>query len=1227
LRKAILTIVLVAVSAFVILGDTLTGEIRGRVLDTETKLVLQAVAVNLQSVDRGWTRPAATDAEGNYVFIQLEPGNYTLSFTNAGYYPFTQTGIFVRLNQPKLVIPPVELRRLVTTPTGQITVATPEGTRVAVIDLTAAVPAQAVLTYVTAIGFTALPSLSDSALRWNYDASVLGALPLRGTRTFDQLAFFAPGVVRVPYTGGDGPAVGIGVGSAGQFAVNGIRGRSNNFTVDGSDNNDEDIGVRRQGFVALAPQSPESVQEFQIMTAGFPADFGRNAGAMANAVSRSGESQHHGSVYGLFNNGAFKAGRFFDTPFTDRTNSGSNNGGSFTGSDAKFRQVGAIVGGPLVARRLYYFGSIENTHARETALRHFVVPTLEERGLRVSKDAGSFVPIDALEGFLDDRNISYSSQAGKGVLGLYPLPNNPSGPFPNHTYSAAKRAEGAGNVFSMKTDWYPAERHSFAARYNFTNDRSTLPFTGDAIHSALATRTRTQNLSLFYNLTAGKVGSALRVSYGRTNLAFPPESSDPFLFGSPAIPALSAVSQPIQTTYGRFGPFGSTGPIGQLSVLPYDPIGIDVFNFPQGRTDNTYQIAEALTWTMQRHTFKAGVDFRRTQLNSFADRNSRPLLLFGYGEISTGCTGVSACPFATDDGFLHGTDLASLGAPSGFLQAISTQPTPDSTIGLRMAQVDFFFQDDWKVLPNLVLNFGLRYELQSVTSEANRRIERTFDTSPDQFPKMQPTGAFAATIDAGNRAFDAALAGLQGFLSGRTSIYDPDRNNFAPRLGMAWDPRGDGRMSVRAGFGLSYDANLGAVASQSRNVFPTFVPVNLDVNFAQQSSSFQRGLLLNSPTFFSFLPTGQQLVRPGTLNTYNLTGPAFAKGLGVLLAQSPGLRDQPTNGLAFTLPERKLKTSYAENWTLSIDRSLDAHTLASVSYVGTRGVHLPRFTTPNAGRVSTPLLLISAVQEFTVRGFPPSTDPLSGARPVAGLGGYSVLEDSAASSYHALQVSLERRLQAGLQFRGSWTWGHVIDEVSDPFDARAFTALPQDINRPELERGSANFDVRHRVASYAVWDMPWKHRLARNWRLAVSAEFQTGQPFTVNTAVDRNLDGNLTDRLNTMDGIQLAPNDPHPVRLSSGVTPLDLIAPRRQTGNVGRNTFRSDGTTAIDVALSRTIPLRGATALTMRVEAFNLFNRTSFGVPVRILESPGFGRAYDQTVEPRTVRFYAKLSF
>src|SRR6185436_18941783 len=183
-------------------------------------------------------------------------------------------------NHPKLVIPVFALSRIGTTNTSS------RPKRPSLFSLVSLGQIPAVPPTPAGAGLTSLVSLRDWALRSNFDSLIVPALPLRGGRTFDQLALFAPGVARAPFSAGEGPAVGIGVGSIGQFSVNGLRSRSNNFTVDGSDNNDEDIGVRRQGFVALVPQSTESVQEFQVMTAGFPAEFGRNSGAMVNAVSR-----------------------------------------------------------------------------------------------------------------------------------------------------------------------------------------------------------------------------------------------------------------------------------------------------------------------------------------------------------------------------------------------------------------------------------------------------------------------------------------------------------------------------------------------------------------------------------------------------------------------------------------------------------------------------------------------------------------------------------------------------------------------------------------------------------------------------------------------------------------------------------------------------------------------------------------------------------------------------
>lgn len=1199
-------------------GDTLTGEIRGSLLDVESRNPLAGVSMTLTSADRGWKKQLQTEWSGHYLFMQLEPGRYSLLAEKEGFYSTEKTDILVRLNQPKVVIPPIELRKLVATPTRQLTLRG-EQTKTAIIDLAASGSTPVILAIVKETGLTSLVSLVDGVLRANYDASVVHYLPLEGTRTFDQLALLSPGVFRVPFSSGQGPAVGNGMGTAGQFAVNGLRGRSNNFTVDGSDNNDEDIGVRRQGFVTLTAQTIESVEEFQIVTGAFPAEFGRNSGSMVNAVSRSGKRDLQGAIYGFLTHPRLSARGFFHTRFADSANPQNEN--------LERRQYGAVLGGPIAREKLFYFLAAEKQGYEGRSVGHFVVPRAGERGLRTRQ---GFIPLERLGEFLKPRNTGYSDLAGKGIFELYPLPNNPRGPFREHTYSQVRESTGSGKIVSGKVDWYVSTVHSVTARYNFSDDQSVLPFTSEAINSSLGTATRTQNLSLFLNSSSSRYANALRVSYGRTRLAFPPDEGSPLLFGSAPSTELPDFSRMVRTPYGRFGPFGTTGPIGQLWIAPYSPVGIDVFNFPQGRVDNTFQISDFFSRRGSAHFVKVGFDIRRSQLNSFSDRNSRPLVLFGAGLISSGCMQNPLCPFATEDGLLRGTDLASLGAPGGFLQALSTAAVADSTIGLRVAQYDFFVHDEWRVAQNLILNLGIRYELQQVPSEVNRRIEKTLQLTPSAFPRLSPEDfpQMQAIVVAGNQAFDSALQGLQRLLAGRRNIYDLDRNNLAPRLGLAWDPWGRGRTAIRLGYSWAHDANLGAVTSQSRNVFPTFVPLNLDLNFRPPS-----GLLINSPTFFTFLPTQTPLIRPGTLNSYNLGEQAFATGLGVLFIQAPPLpgASLSSNGLAFTLPEKELKTGSAHQFVLSIEKQVGDNLAAALSYVGTRGLHLTRFVTPNGGLVSTPVLFfpVSGSQRLMILNLPAAARAGENGRPQAHLGSYVLFANSADSDYHSLQLSMQQRLWRGLQFLLSWTWSHSIDQVSDPFEGRGFYSLPQRLDDARLERAASSFDVRHRLAWFFIWQLP---RLSdrwwlRDWNLSSIGEFQTGQPFTVNSVLDRNLDGNLTDRLDSTSGLSVQRRNPQLISMGSSVSTVALLAPLGKDGRVGRNTFRADGIAKVDLALWRTIRLTETTRLDVRMEVFNVFNRTHLGIPVRILESPGFGRTYDTQVPARSLRIAAKFMF
>jgi len=342
-------IVLLSLATFLptaCLADTLTGEVRGTVLDIQGRLPLAGATVTLTNVDRGWKKQLYTNANGDYVFIQLDPGNYSVLAEKEEYYPSERTDVLIRLNMPKVVIPPFELRKKVATPRQQI-ILRGEQTKTAIIDLSASGTTPVVLAILNARGFTSLVSLLDGTLRFNYGDLLIQNLPLAGGRTFDQLVLFSPGVFRVPFSSGQGPAVGIGVGSTGQFSVNGLRPRSNNFTVGGSDNNDEDIGVRRQGFVSLVPQSVESIQEFQIITAAAPAEFGRNTGSMVNAVSRSGQKEPHGTLYGIFNDAALNARSFFERNFADTINPVPLTGGNSNGKDLSHKQYGGTLGGPI----------------------------------------------------------------------------------------------------------------------------------------------------------------------------------------------------------------------------------------------------------------------------------------------------------------------------------------------------------------------------------------------------------------------------------------------------------------------------------------------------------------------------------------------------------------------------------------------------------------------------------------------------------------------------------------------------------------------------------------------------------------------------------------------------------------------------------------------------------------------------------------------------------------
>src|SRR6185369_1079764 len=586
----------------------------------------------------------------------------------------------------------------------------------------------------------------DGRRSGSYLENEIVTLPLGGittTRSFDELALLLPGVAPPPQTLGSvaGPGVGAGVGSAGQFSVNGLRSRGNNFTVDGSDNNDEDIGVRRQGFVALIPQPIESVQEYQVITLLAPAQFGRNLGGQVNAVSKSGGDETHGTIYGMFNSSQLNARNAFDTTFGNsvtqlRTLTGQPvllNGAPIVvrnqsgGEDSfTFVQGGFVLGGPLQKTRMFYFVSAEGQLINASEEESFVVPTLEQRGVFRSGATGLF-----RDPFTGAAVATVpSSRNGAALFNLFPFPNSPNGVYGVNTYTELLPADARGAVASFRWDRnfdYRGRPQSVTARYNFTQDRRIVPVTGGALFSSLQPRVRTQNLSVYANSKiSGKdatplMFNQLRLSYGRTRLVFD-EVRDGFLLPSASLPnepfLLNAASrlnitQPAAPGTPNTGPVSFISPLptgsatrfvtsveqelgllGQVAVAGFSPLGVDVFNFPQRRVNNTYQIADDFSIKTARHNFVLGLDIRRSELNSDLPRNARSLATFNSAPRLILENGVLRFPTAgAPTPIVRGEDLAALGAASDFFLTLDRTGEEDAHINLRYYQLNFFGQD------------------------------------------------------------------------------------------------------------------------------------------------------------------------------------------------------------------------------------------------------------------------------------------------------------------------------------------------------------------------------------------------------------------------------------------------------------------------------------------------------------------------------------------------------
>ncbi len=900
-----------------------------------------------------------------------------------------------------------------------------------------------------------------------------------------------------------GLVAGAASGSGRGFAINGARGGAGNFMVDGFDNNDQGQGGSGTTFGtagAVTTISPDAIQEFRVISHIPPAEYGRSGGFTTDTVLRSGTNQFHGSAFEYNRIQALAANDFF-----------SNRAGI---QDHLVRnQFGGSFGGPIKRDKTYFFATTEFQRYRQGA-------PITTTG--TTQDFLTFVQSGAFEKFMEgtaqntgatpfantatglDSNGNQAIQVGTCVLnlgstcpGLFAksatlgpvftklLAAEP-GAFPLAKVAATNlQAHVAQGLFTSfggngaQDVYYPVPVYGqvTVAQTTATNqERGSMKVDHKLTNSDQLSFTY---LIDFENTLVNNAGGGNTIGVGETQVGGSQN------FGATYTHTFSpSLLNVFKASYLRHvSNFSSPGTEGVPEEFTADSLGVGFgasAGLPQYFTDTEFAYEDSATKSLGRNTLKGGFRFIRT-------RNGSQF----FNDVSGTLAPWSVEGLTTDGQLDEASDLAFFGAPTygGLYYAsasvdasVAGAPTlPNVYRGFRANEYAAYFQDDIKFSSRLTVNAGIRYEYFSPPHNFQSGIDSNVyygsatTVTPNGNPNL-PNAPFIAAIQ--GATFQLAQA------NGRSTIWNRDTNNFAPRFGFSYDTLGNGRVVLRGGFGIGFDRLYNNVYENIRFNSP---------HFADNTIGFGAGSA--TPASLTLFPGLYQ-------------APFSAAGGNFALANSGG-KPVPRH------IDQNLVTAYYEQAHLGVETNILHGYVLETDYVGTFGRKLVGLKDANNydGRTSCPIVTKPYATGTPCYNATATHLGFSSARPNALFNGDNFRSNAYNSNYNALQVSLRKGFTNGLQILANYTYSKAMDEVSDVFTQRNAATGSTDPLNVGYDYGPADFDQRHIFVFTANYEL----RLGRKtnpftygWGLSPIVRLQSGLPFSVinsSSSYDPNKDG------------------------------------------------------------------------------------------------------------------------